>query len=266
MRGLGGWACVPSEHSCIYEPDKEICMACQVFGTTGWRRRFRIEVEPAGDSAWQENIINVRPPGRSRGWFLGPGYTGALRIILTGDAQVLGKMLAVFRFLEEWGSIGAKPQLGYGCFKITAITWDGVKQEDSQFELHPYRDAREPEALPDLRTFTFFKLRFSPPTRSDWWTQIPGIRELRSQRDRWSTVERLAIQGMVPTAPVLKNTLRFGREWSSPTVPRWLFGTLRKDARVRSKISTSWAYRDGNDWEIRGWVYIPADATGRYAR
>ena len=48
VRGLGGSACDPSEHSCIYDPENPnngLCNACQVFGATGWRRRFRLVVQ-----------------------------------------------------------------------------------------------------------------------------------------------------------------------------------------------------------------------------
>jgi CRISPR-associated protein Cmr1 len=73
---------------------------------------------------------------------------------------------------------------------------------------------------------------------------------------------------MVPVAPAIKNYLRFELAWSSVSLKRWLFGTLEGNVRIRSKVSLSWAYRldHGDEWEIRGWVYVPQDATGRYAR
>jgi len=251
VRGLGGWACDPSEDSCIYEAGKEICMACQVFGTTGWRRRFRLEVEAADyihNLAWQEKVVlKLQPPGRSCGWFPGPGYVEPLRVILTGDAPVLDELLAVFRFLEAWGNIGAKPQCGYGCFKIGAITRDGNQVAASPFEFRP-RGTKALAGLPDLRTFIFFKLRFTP-TNSRWWADVPGIGEHCSQHEPWPVVERLARRGMVPVTRALKNTLRF-----------------RRNTRIRSKVSLSWAYRVDNAWEIRGWGSIPEDHIGQSAR
>ena len=268
VRGLGGWACDPSEHSCRYdpkkrdkEPDKQLCDACQLFGATGYARRFRLEVTPQDSEAWEQTIsLNVRPYGRTRGWFLNPGRAGSLHVNLTGDVDALSKIMAVFRFLESWGSLGAKPQLGYGLFKkVDEVIW---KLNESPFV--EFKDSKAITGLPDLRTFTFFKLRFAPSSE-DWWTQVSGIRELRSRRDAWRILENLAAQGMVPVSPALKNYLRFERNWSSPALAQWLFGTLRHDTRLRSKISLSWAYRVKNGWEIRGWVYIPKDKTGQYA-
>ena len=50
IRGMGGYACDPtSDRKCIYEGDiNKICPICQLFGCTGWRRKFRMEIIPNG--------------------------------------------------------------------------------------------------------------------------------------------------------------------------------------------------------------------------
>jgi CRISPR-associated protein Cmr1 len=278
VRGLGGEACDPTEHGCNFDvekyetradlPERErlraagLCDACQLFGATGWRRRFRLQVNAHNEPAWEgDRALNVRPYGRSRGWFLSPGRVGTITVSLMGDQQALAQMFALFRFLERWGSLGPRPQLGYGVFRLTEVkggppplTWDQLGNAPVG-------------ALPDLRSFTFFKLQFIP--REDtWWTQVSGLRELRGRHDQWLNVERLAGRGMVPVTPALKNTLRFEQRWSSNALPHWLFGTLRGDERVRRKVALSWAFRlaDGKTWEIRGWVFLPDDARGRAVR
>lgn len=268
--GLGGRACDPTEHSCIYErkPDESheqayarLCDACQLFGATGWRRRFKLQVSAQDAPAWEgEHGLNVRPYGRTRGWFLNPGRVGALTVTLTGDPETLAQLAALFRFLEQWGSVGARPQLGYGVFWIDDMTGEPPLQMWDTMGSEPIG------ALPDLRSFALFKLQFMP--REDrWWTQVSGLRELRGRRE-WSIIERLADQGMAPVMPAIKNYLRYEQQWSSNALPHWLFGTLRGDERVRSKVALSWAYRqpDGRTWEIRGWVQLPNDARGRANR
>ena len=60
VRGLGGDACDPTEHRCILDIDEYknrpndplsprlhnagLCDVCQVFGATGWKRRFRLSI------------------------------------------------------------------------------------------------------------------------------------------------------------------------------------------------------------------------------
>lgn len=41
VRGLGGAPCDPSNTKCI---DREHCVACELFGCTGWARKFRFDV------------------------------------------------------------------------------------------------------------------------------------------------------------------------------------------------------------------------------
>ncbi len=261
VRGLGGWACDPSGHQCPNE-DGNFCDACQLFGATGWRRRFRLHVDAWAEPAWKGGRgLNVRPYGRTRGWFLNPGHLGMIKINLIGDPNTLAQILALFRFLEAWGSLGARPQLGYGMFEITKI--EGIPPPakwNTQGEAAV-------DALPDLRSFTFFKLQFAPK-EANWWAQVSGLRELRSQRDLWPILEHLAADGMAPVMPAIKNHLRYEQQWSSVTLPPWLFGTLYGGERMRSKVALSWAFRlaDARTWEIRGWVHLPNDARGRASR
>ena len=51
VRGLGGYACDPtSDDRCEYDPkkptppEKQLCVACYLFGCTGWARKFRLQV------------------------------------------------------------------------------------------------------------------------------------------------------------------------------------------------------------------------------
>lgn len=241
-----------------------LCAASQLFGTTGWQRQFRLRVSGQHTLAWNNRVaLNIKPPGRTRGWFLNAGMVGELTLTLHGDDDSLARITRLLQFLELWGSLGAKPQLGYGVFQIISI-----QGTPKSFIWKPQYDIGEqPGIFPDLRTFTFFKLYFTP-ARADWWHEISGLRALRSRREAWTILERLGAQGMVPITPALKNYLRFHQNWSSNQLAHWLFGTLRKDERLRSKMSVSWAYRqnDSDTWEIRGWFYVPQDVIGRKVR
>ena len=52
IRGLGGSACDPTDSKC---EGKNHCDACELFGCTGWSRKFRLEVKKEKD-----NIITLR--------------------------------------------------------------------------------------------------------------------------------------------------------------------------------------------------------------
>ena len=115
VRGLGGKACDPtSENRCQYNPkdsrppEEQLCGGCYLFGATGWRRRFRLEIVEAQTTlVWRpaDQMLNVRPPGRTRGWYLPPGSAGTLTLKFTGDPKVLSLMAALLLFLEKWGNL-----------------------------------------------------------------------------------------------------------------------------------------------------------------
>lgn len=224
----------------------KVCPACRLFGCTGWRRQFQLVVaQDQTQPAWSSppDTLNVRPPDRSRGWFLPPGRSGTLTLRLHGPQQ--NQIRDLFLALEEWGSLGAKPQLGYGFFSLA-----------NRQELSNSRTAADPPlpnlaALPD---FGFFRYRFQPPT-PQWWTRLAGIERLLGGASA-AALQQLARQQMLPLAPILKNGWRFHQWRGERRREQVIFGALRPE-RQRSKIAVSWAYRAGADWEIRGWVHLP---------
>lgn len=97
VRGLGGYACDPTEHGCQFNEEKYgkskasderqrlldagVCDACQLFGCTGWARKFRLRVVDAKtnqlvQNAIQENaefvleFLELRPIAPTEKWLL----------------------------------------------------------------------------------------------------------------------------------------------------------------------------------------------------
>ncbi|HRJ41873.1 MAG: type III-B CRISPR module RAMP protein Cmr1 [Caldilineaceae bacterium] len=259
VRGLGGSACDPTGHSCLYDPDKPnqgICDVCRLFGATGWRRRFRLAINDADvQDTWSGGAINVKPPDRNRGWYLPAGQMGGLRLQIVADEKIKAQVLALLQFVERHGNFGARPQLGYGLCQIEKVSNDPVASYDWSVLVGSGRvDSR----LPDLRTFTFFTLTFEPE-RGDWWRDVPGVGALARDNRYRGTVDALLRRGLIPITPALKNVLRYGAQWSSGALPHHFFGTLRGEERRRGRIGLSWAYRlpDSALWQMRGWAYPP---------
>lgn len=276
LRGMGRSACDPRQDGCglnvdEYEKakkeDKEnhkclsqagLCDACQLFGATGYRRRFSIRVQKSKSNlqpAWKgwPPVLNVRPPNRSRGWYLPPGSVGEFSLQVEGEPEALRHILQLFRFLEQYGSLGAKPQLGYGCFRILEVDRPPSPGNDLQ-KGNGDPASQKDLALPNLLDFQFFRLTFQPD-KGNWWTYVHGLERLLGNRESSAALSRLASAGMVPAAPALKNLWRYGYEEKIPAAFD-VFGSLNPN-RIRSKIAVSWAYKFEDSWRIHGWTWLP---------
>lgn len=141
------------------ETFNEVCDVCRIFGATGWARRFRIILTDETKlqyrdprKPWEHNVdplkqitfevsyrreqqilldarkrqIKKEPPK----WYLkGAPLFGSIgmKVMATGPKEPespeqfqLKVIDSLFQFIEEWGSLGAKPQMGLGIVQITS--------------------------------------------------------------------------------------------------------------------------------------------------
>lgn len=260
VRGLGGDVCDPTNSDCRYDPNQQdngLCDVCQLFGATGWRRRFRLSVIANTQAAWQvrNDNLNIRPPDRQRGWFLPPGHLGRLTIKMRGQETALNQMASLFLFLEQWGNLSAKPQLGYGLFEI--LNRNEILEQAKRASWEFSKSQRVSKNLPQINRFGFFEFRFRPE-RNDWWKHVPGLERLLGQTDTGRALREVAKQGLVPVTPALKNFWRY-QKWEGPyNVEKAVFGTSQgANLRLRSKLTISWAYQRQQFWHIKGWIWLP---------
>lgn len=132
VRGLGGYACDPTEQSCIYDTNKPyngLCVACQMFGATGWARRFRLVVQGATNSDGpfgmrQTTGLRFKKDNTQRpSWYFSKrqGRAGAaiLSIVPLSRGFDPNVILGLLKLIERHTGLAAKTQLGYGWISIT---------------------------------------------------------------------------------------------------------------------------------------------------
>ena len=119
VRGLGGYACdsVGEEKRKLdvekykkgNKPEELICPVCYVFGTTGWSKRFRLEID--GELNRLPFVI-VKADERKghRGWFLGTresgGLMGTSEVKVYGDSWIKNVLALSLNVSCYWG-VGA---------------------------------------------------------------------------------------------------------------------------------------------------------------
>jgi len=104
VRGLGGHACDPTANNGVRCPDNDKephepghhCVVCELFGCTGWARKFRLMVVDENDQVIQSQIQE--------------GQTFALRFIPLRPIQEEEWCLldATLRLIADYGAIGGK--------------------------------------------------------------------------------------------------------------------------------------------------------------
>jgi CRISPR-associated protein Cmr1 len=313
VRGLGGYACDPSLHDgCSFdsdaykklkteEVDSEIlrkvglCDACQAYGATGWRRKFKIELS-GGSLAFEEENPVLIPSGRIRvnkqgrdragGWYIGNGLVGDITLQVHPLKQdwEASSLLVPMLIAEKWGGLGAKTQLGFGVFTISSEGSKALQPNvNGLIQLLPMGSKKD-YGLPNLRHFFFAKLQFE--AREDWWKKTALLDKALAKRvqdesrqknlnDISQELGQLASRCIIPIAPTFKNWLRFGKRITTrqgkslevsviggikdKLTSDELFGfSDKEDHRKAGLINMSSAYlKDDNRWEIRVWGWVP---------
>jgi len=284
LRSMGKYACDPtSDERCPQEErNKKYCSACIIFGATGIRRTFRLNIN-GGEKVFTGGAINVKPSGRNRGWYLGSGVVGEINLEITPLNKDFDESLVLLPLVlaSKWGGIGARTQHGYGvveindCPKIDFNKFKGAVEKLTNPErlskLNINLRHENGNRLPDFKEMFFAKVQFEV-TDTEWWKRVDGI----APRDQDAYMGRVddprmikwIRSGSVPIAPAIKNWLRYGngRElWETSNrsqnrrIENWLFGTIR-NGKTASKINISCAYLVNHKlWEFRIWGWIPKD-------
>ena len=290
LRGMGKFACDPvGDDRCPKEKKAgntkiiKYCPACLIFGATGMRRLFRIEVN-GGTKVFDGDPLNIRLDRRldrrNRGWYLGSGLVGdiELRIVSLDRDYDENLVLVPLTIAANWGGIGAKTQHGYGVVEIE----DYLRMDFNDFRKAINRIINKErlsalgfklrtgnnDGFQNLKEMFFVKVQFEV-TENDWWKEVDGIRPDNQRNYRSHENDRRMIRWIesnsVPISPAIKNWLRFndGKNlWQTGNqdnrrIENWLFGTIR-DNKSASKINVSCAYRVRNNlWEFRIWGWIP---------
>lgn len=133
VRGIGGYACDPtSDKRCELsgrektheERLAKLCPACYLFGCTGWKRRFRLDVQSNTTVPFQ--LATLEGKNRFNHWWLSQIFEdcletklpfGKLSLSFTcGEDEVINQTNALLSIMAHIGAAGSKTQYGFGQF------------------------------------------------------------------------------------------------------------------------------------------------------
>lgn len=284
VRGVGLYACDPTTGSCAYDEKRKlasICLACQLFGCTGYGHRFRLVVDSDGDAG---NPITVRSrqsqkyfnslndrQSKHRGWRIPPNLAGPLTLTfrpMRPDALADFERAATYhtlRVIEGHGALGAKTSHGQGVVKI--IDWstlNAVMETDAwigALKARPAKMQANPQPAPTLSQFVgaTITLNAVATSRSDWWKAIPltGLEGFSlGSNPNW-----------VPSAPAIRAQLR-GWLRSNDNFPSFngnllnerhrLMGTIQAPIGPKgADIFVTHLYKTAGQWSTRIFGFVP---------
>lgn len=169
VRGIGGHACDPTVNPCKLDKNFDIekyqktnnsiekaamlraaglCDACQVFGATGWKRRFRLEVDSNG----------LKKDEQAKSWNLKSNpFKGNFNLKIIPQSRDYDSILIVgiLKLIERVGGLGAKNQLGFGSI---VVKYDNFSARDFVNRITITKPEPSDEFLPNLQKMFFCNL------------------------------------------------------------------------------------------------------------
>jgi len=243
--------------------EQNICPACQLFGCSGWARKFRLEIsfrETSFNYTIPEVWIGTREKRNNRylkrkvGGFM-PNGSIVLTFIPLKDISKKEWVLlnSTLKVIEDYGAIGAHTSQGNGVIKIVEnnLPYKNEKCKDIQFD-------KSKNSLPSLDKFFFykFKLEFKEDiskliNNNSFWTHAQENNQFRDNWDNWR--ELWENYNFLPTTFHIRDSIRhLENDWKKR---HEIFGELGKG----SKVFVSHGYKiDNNDdknVEVRIWGY-----------
>ncbi|MDA8333878.1 MAG: type III-B CRISPR module RAMP protein Cmr1 [Peptococcaceae bacterium] len=289
IRGLGYYACDPGGGTCEYkekEGSASVCAVCQLFGCTGYGRRFRLLVH-GGSGAGP--LVEVKLKSRNTdnpGWRIPTIVSGPLTLSVlpmgSSDRGEVGAaaLRCTLRLVEQYGALGGKTSHGQGVVKIE---WAGDHSAEKDFALlreelakrHAYY-TKNPVGAPDLRDLVGATILLEDDTLNaeSIWQAL----SLAATKDNKPWNPPLRECTWVPSSPAIRSCLR---QWlrEKANFPEFteslvrerhrLMGTTKQwgdpqpqkkgDRPKGSDIFVTHFYKVEGCWTMRIFAFIPRE-------
>jgi CRISPR-associated protein Cmr1 len=280
VRGVGGNVCDPTEHKCLYDPKKSnngICDICQIFGATGWKRRFRIEVvqdNTKPDEAVSSKIElrhdykdrEGKTKTRISTWWFPKDFkdkprSGRFTIQIQSlhpkfKPEVLSGLI---QFIADWSALGARSQMGFGVIEIEG---DRIETKLLYDWLINTAGSNIHQDIPSLQNI--FMAQIKPKGSIDSFDTFNLKYDLRNCFRAKGVIRTEENKGQVKSESkglILKKDKkdRNGSQGDGDKDLRHFIMGAVEDERMAAKIKISSAYKDGNLMRVWGWIPEKAD-------
>ncbi len=111
-----------------------ISLPSRIFGCTGWKGRIRIKEINYDENSFKDDLKGVIIKGYKKNWYwASPYFYGEFKVIFETDETIKDVVLIpLLNFIEKYGYLGGKWNIGYGRVKVRGIE---IKNENNWKEV-----------------------------------------------------------------------------------------------------------------------------------
>ncbi len=248
VRGLGGNACDPTDTKC---EDRNHCAVCELFGCTGWARKFRFEVldensdikrdQITKDQTFSFRFTSLRPICVEE-WTL---LDATLRLI-AGYGAIGGK--TVFKPTDESSRAGKPHHKDYGLVQmVTPQQYAGAGRDDLGKYLSKWRKVNHGEFVwASLQHFWCVNGRYlgREDNNKSTFNQVLGRQETKNQGQQLATRNDGIARWLAGSQRESKKVFSFKN-------PARTFGFVKPGLiafdDMRERLAGAWGQ---NDWDF----------------
>jgi len=260
IRGLGGTACDPTDTKC---EGKNHCDACELFGCTGWARKFKLEINANGNEFFPLFFTTTIDGNK---WWLKKIWNNKSGIklkftILRGDDDIEKIMNLILYIIGKYSGLGAKPQYGFGQVKVMETTKEMAK-EGMKVLLNSIHERNHSNNFPDFSDFFFFKFRI--PSNNVVLNSFKNSKKIVGKLPKewdWKFVPcafDIRYKGEIDNK--ICGLRKYFREKYGKKIAQKIFGySFPKDKRMGCNIFISHPYRENNDenYSFKAYGFLP---------
>jgi len=264
IRGLGGNACDPTNSKC---EGRNHCDACELFGCTGWSRKFFLHTEALNNSF--ALFIIAKPSGSKKPYFLGyydssgktykrnGGLIGKYKLVFYSEKDKLELIKLLLKIAAEWG-LGAGVQKGFGIVHIEdEVNFSNVfiNRDFSQ-----EKNSRLP--LPRIDRFFFCRI----PFKNESISQIRKIvsssiyKTMDDLKGHLPLNETFESYTYIPTSPWVRRSLR--GLFNNDVLRHYLMGFVSVKGKLKPIHQVCWEHSVVDDRNNKGMYYCTTCKNG----
>ncbi|MEG4805975.1 type III-B CRISPR module RAMP protein Cmr1 [Microcoleus sp. F8-D3] len=245
-----------------------LCDVSQIFGATGWKRRFRLEIQDiqVSDATIQRSIkanriyTDNKTKQKTPTWYFPTSpKSGFFTIQIQSlhpdfKPEVIGGLI---QFIADRSALGARPQMGFGVIKV----------EGDRIDMQPLYDwliatagsNTYPADMPSLQNI--FLAQIQPKDSSSLFKEEDTFNVKYDIRQLFRTEKDVTQNKSEQKGLVLKKDKHTNGSDGDKDLRHFIMGTVDNDpTAAKVKISRPYKNDNENDKLIRVWGWIPAQA------